>query len=201
MENQESINDLEMETCKRKSNEIKEKYEKIIEKLEAEKAILAEIFSNKKAEISDMKSRKHEEMIVKKKQLDEEFAGRLSKVQMEHDIDLMERDLLEHKLAEDKKNLDRDIDNEKKAFECRLKQQSQEFQETLKDKIREVIRKWEIEVHQFEEKRSWTELALKNFISCQAYGKWKISEHFETERLLRKLASFIGQNFWSEVYP
>ena len=172
MENQQSFNDLEIETCKRKSNEIKIKSENIIERLEAEKAILAKIFSNKMAEVSDLKSANHEEMIAKKVQLDEEFAGRLSKIQDEHANNLAKLDLFEKKIEEDKKILERAIANEKKDNENRLKQQSQVFQKTLQDKIEEVNRKWGKEVLQFEQVRSWTEQALKNYKTDQAFRTW-----------------------------
>ena len=133
---------------------------------------MAKILSNKKAEVSDLKSGNHEEMIAKKVQLDEEFAGRLSKIQAEHANNLAKLDLFEKKIEEDKKILERAIANEKKDNENRLKLQSEEFQKTLQEKIEEVKRKWGNEFLQFEQVRSWTEQALKNYKTDQAIWTW-----------------------------
>merc|ERR1712130_1043161 len=127
IESQKMKNDMVMETNKNKAEEMKAKAEKKIAKFEEEKAKLTEKISTKEAELSDLKTKNKGEKGEKELQLNQGHEEEVKKIQAEHSNDLAERDLLEKKLAEDKKNLEKDIDNEKKANENALEQQSQEF--------------------------------------------------------------------------
>merc|ERR1712198_284784 len=161
MESHKMKNDMEIEINKKKADEMKAKAEKKIEKLETKKANLAETISAKEAEISDLKTKKKDEKDKKQLQLVEGFEEKLRKIQAEHNDDLAERDLLEKKLAVDKKNLERDIEKLKKDNENQLEQQKHEFQKTMQDTMEDINTKQRKKFTDLEQEISRTEKKLK----------------------------------------
>jgi len=165
MESKKIKNEMELETNRRKAEEEKQKQEKKIEKLATENAKLTETISNKESEISDLKNKSKEEIDEKKQQLIEEWEEKIRSIQDEHDQDIMERDLVEQKLGEEKKNLDKDREDLQDENEDNLAQQQHEFQQTLQSTMEEVNEKWRKKFDNLEQQKATKEQMLRDSIS------------------------------------